>query len=621
MYKIYLFILRPTCITKSYAFAMKWVIQYLLSILFTLWAMSPKAQTQAIIEASPGKRMQLFWSYCTQELISDRDSITVHRFLDEVINRADRINDHQLKAYAQYFKKCWRILFSEHYEQHFPEGYQQAVNILNETASWATENGHPDIAASCNNFIGQVYFRANRYGLAFEHLLEADEAFKKIGYQRVPNAASYLYTLGLYFYRFAEYDKALQKFLQATTYNFYLPREEINTLNAIGLIYAQQNEPDIAIRYFKNTMTRAKQTLDTTWIGISAGNLGNVLFNQQKDDLALYYHRINYAINGHTTSRAPEDGAKTALSIATILIRKNELDSALYYVYSGKKLADRFITDSTECLDYRRRLLQVLVDHSKAKGDFLRALMLTDSLSEIEQELTSRLDSKILNRAIEKTEAISYTNELRLLKSQKDLAQWRFYFIIATMLALTVFTGLIYRNKWLHRKRQVQLAEKDNQILLSEKLRAEDGLKHAQELLKIYIETIKEKTIIIEQLESELVDFKKITLHTPELMTLTSNREKLMASTILTDNDWQQFRILFEQVYPGFSYRLKITYPELSPAEVRFFYLTKLNFSSREMATMLGISIDSIHKLRYRLRKKLNLEDVDNFETVVQNIN
>jgi len=38
------------------------------------------------------------------------------------------------------------------------------------------------------------------------------------------------------------------------------------------------------------------------------------------------------------------------------------------------------------------------------------------------------------------------------------------------------------------------------------------------------------------------------------------------------------------------------------------------------MATMLGISIDAIHKLRYRLRKKLNLEDADNFETVVQNI-
>jgi DNA-binding CsgD family transcriptional regulator len=599
---------------------MQWVIQYLLSIIFTLWVMSPKAQTKAIVEASSEKRMQLFWSYCTQELISDKDSVTVHRFLDEVISRADRINDHQLKAYAQYFKKCWRILFSEHFEHHFPEGYQHAIDILTKTASWATGNGYPDIAASCNNFIGQIYYRANRYGLAFEHLLEADETFKKIGYQRVPNAASYLYTLGLYFYRFAEYDKALQKFLQATNYNFYLPREEINTLNAIGLIYARQNEPDMAIRFFRNTMTRARQIIDTTWIGISAGNLGNVLLNQHKDDSALYYHRINYAINGHITSSAPEDGAKTALSIATILIMKKMLDSALYYVYSGKKLADRFITDSTERLDYRRRLLQVLVDHSKAKGDFQKALLLTDSLLLIEQELTSRLDSKILSRAIEKTEALSYTNELKLLKSQQDLARWRFYFIIATLLAIIIFTGLIYRNKWLHKNRQVQLAEKDNQILLAEKLRAEDGLKYAQELLKTYIDTIKEKTIIIGQLESELVDLKKITLHTPELMTLTSNREKLMASTILTDKEWQQFKLLFEQVYPGFSYRLKIAYPELSPAEIRFFYLTKLNFSSREMATMLGISIDSIHKLRYRLRKKLNLEDADNFETVVQNI-
>jgi len=599
---------------------MKWVIQYLLGILFTLSALNLKAQANAIIDAPAEKRMQLLWNYCSQELISDRDSLIVHRFLDEVISGADSINNPQLKSYAQYFKKCWRILFSQQYEQHFPEGYQHAIYILNKTASWATENGHPDIAASCNNFIGQVYYRANRYGLAFEHLLEADDAFRKIGYERIPNAASYLYTLGLYFYRFAEYDKALEEFLQATDYEFYLPREEINTLNAIGLIYAQQNKPDKAIHFFRNTMSRAKQTLDTTWIGISAGNLGNVLLDQQKDDSALYYNRINYAINGHMTSSAPEDGAKTALSIATILIRENEVDSALYYIYTGKKLADRFIIDSTERLDYQGRLLKVLIDYSKAKGDFQKALLLTDSFSLIKQELTSRLDSKILSRAIEKTEAISYINELKLLKSQKDLAQLRFYFIIATLLAITLLTGLIFRHKWLHKKRQVQLAEKDNQILLAEKLRAEDGLRHAQELLKTYIDIIKEKTSLIGQLESEIVDLKKITLHTPELMTLTSNREKLMASTILTDKEWQQFRLLFEQVYPGFSYRLKVAYPELSPAEVRFFYLTKLNFSSREMATMLGISIDAIHKLRYRLRKKLNLEDADNFETVVQSI-
>jgi len=181
------------------------------------------------------------------------------------------------------------------------------------------------------------------------------------------------------------------------------------------------------------------------------------------------------------------------------------------------------------------------------------------------------LDSKSLSRAIEKTEAISYTNTLKLLQSEKDLAQLRFFFIIVALLAITVLAVLIYRNKWLRKNRQVQLAKKDNQILLAEKLRAEDGLKHAQELLKTYIDIIKDKTTLIGQLELELVDFKKITLHTPELMTLTSNREKLMASTILTDIEWQQFRLLFEQVYPGFSYRLKVAYPELSPAEARFF--------------------------------------------------
>ena len=100
----------------------------------------------------------------------------------------------------------------------------------------------------------------------------------------------------------------------------------------------------------------------------------------------------------------------------------------------------------------------------------------------------------------------------------------------------------------------------------------------------------------------------------------TQAREKRLTSTILTDQEWHQFRGWFEQVYPGFAYRLKETFPRLSPAEARFFYLMKLDLSSREIAAMLGISIEAIHKLRYRLRKKLQLEEDGGFETVISKI-
>ncbi|MEJ7684517.1 MAG: hypothetical protein WKG06_43050 [Segetibacter sp.] len=61
-------------------------------------------------------------------------------------------------------------------------------------------------------------------------------------------------------------------------------------------------------------------------------------------------------------------------------------------------------------------------------------------------------------------------------------------------------------------------------------------------------------------------------------------------------------------------------FPDLSPAELRLLILTKLNLSAREMANMLGISIDAIRKSRYRLRKKLNLEEESNLEELIQQV-
>jgi DNA-binding CsgD family transcriptional regulator len=42
---------------------------------------------------------------------------------------------------------------------------------------------------------------------------------------------------------------------------------------------------------------------------------------------------------------------------------------------------------------------------------------------------------------------------------------------------------------------------------------------------------------------------------------------------------------------------------------MRLIALLKMNLSSKEIADILGISADGIKKARYRLRKKMNLED------------
>ena len=95
---------------------------------------------------------------------------------------------------------------------------------------------------------------------------------------------------------------------------------------------------------------------------------------------------------------------------------------------------------------------------------------------------------------------------------------------------------------------------------------------------------------------------------------------QLQQSTILTEEDWQNFKILFEQVHSGFLTQLKEKYPQLSPAEIRFLSLAKLNFSRKEMSSALGVSTQSIHTNWYRIRKKLDLSEAYTVDKLIEAI-
>src|SRR5699024_2004625 len=78
------------------------------------------------------------------------------------------------------------------------------------------------------------------------------------------------------------------------------------------------------------------------------------------------------------------------------------------------------------------------------------------------------------------------------------------------------------------------------------------------------------------------------------------------------DEDWEQFKLYFEEVHTGFFDALKKQYPDLTANELRLSALVKLNLTSKEIATILGITADSVKTARYRLRKKLDMATEEN---------
>jgi DNA-binding CsgD family transcriptional regulator len=91
----------------------------------------------------------------------------------------------------------------------------------------------------------------------------------------------------------------------------------------------------------------------------------------------------------------------------------------------------------------------------------------------------------------------------------------------------------------------------------------------------------------------------------------------LLQLRILTDDDWSKFKMYFDKVFPGLILQLRQKHSNLTGAEERLFLLLKLKTDSREMADMLGISMESVRKNKYRLKKKLSLNENEPLEDYI----
>ena len=105
-----------------------------------------------------------------------------------------------------------------------------------------------------------------------------------------------------------------------------------------------------------------------------------------------------------------------------------------------------------------------------------------------------------------------------------------------------------------------------------------------QESLQVQLEALKEKVT-----EKEAV----------------TSIQELVASKILTKEDWYTFKEKFTNVYPNFFLDIKNKGYKLTKAEERLVSLEKLGLDNAEIANMLGVSVDTIFMSRYRLRRKI----------------
>lgn len=84
--------------------------------------------------------------------------------------------------------------------------------------------------------------------------------------------------------------------------------------------------------------------------------------------------------------------------------------------------------------------------------------------------------------------------------------------------------------------------------------------------------------------------------------------------------DWEDFKVLFEKVHPGFSSLLKATYPAVTEGDIRLSIYLKAGMNTKQIARMLQLQPDSVKKNRQRLRRHLGLTADQSLEDLLRSL-
>ena len=190
------------------------------------------------------------------------------------------------------------------------------------------------------------------------------------------------------------------------------------------------------------------------------------------------------------------------------------------------------------------------------------------------------------------------------------LSIWAF----ASYLLLLVLLFATGRRIILNKYRDKHLQEVKNQEttrlkVLTEQLQNEVEVKNAELLSQSSF--IIQKNELIEKIRNTINEFYSKNKNAT-LIPMYQRINTLLNHSLDLEEDWNRFLIKFEEKHTGFFRNLKQRYPQLTNTDLRLCACLKLNMESKEIASLMNLSVRAVENSRYRLRKKLNLQPAQN---------
>jgi DNA-binding CsgD family transcriptional regulator len=119
---------------------------------------------------------------------------------------------------------------------------------------------------------------------------------------------------------------------------------------------------------------------------------------------------------------------------------------------------------------------------------------------------------------------------------------------------------------------------------------------------------VQQKNALLAELQAQLRELNRQSPAAKPPPALAGVQALLRAGQHL-DEDWDRFRLHFEQVHPRFFEELQAKYPALTSHEQQLYCYFHINLSAKEIAALLNIDPASVRRAKTRLYKKIGAAD------------
>jgi tetratricopeptide (TPR) repeat protein len=498
-----------------------------------------------------------------------------------------------------------------------------ALIILKKLHANALNQNNSTVAALSLKQMGQICFNQGHYAQALDFYQHADKLFNQ--QKNKDLLAANLSKMGILFYYNKQlnnsrtfYQRALSIYRQ--TGNL---KGQAEAFGDIGHLFEKQHRYDSAFYYQRMALARFNQIANTQGAAKIYENLGSIYEDLAKYDSAFVC--FNESKRLYNADKNTVAGIEVINNIGDVLRKTGRYAESIKQTRKAYNLA------------LQTNNLYQLASSSRDLGKAYQLLKQMDSAYhyvELSRKYSLDVYSKealnqtaflqVLYDINKKSDEINRLNEIRRVNRIITVA------VITVVLLLILIGFIIFSRQRLKIRDQKILAEQNKSIFetqhelmqleLKNKQLEEDSLKQQLELkgkeLSTHTLNLIKNNQLLESMRNTLQemvkedkrDQKKQMQHIVHQINQSFNHEQ----------QWKEFTTAFEQVHQRFFDNLKQHSSDLTSTDIRLIALLKVNLDSKDIASLLGISLDSLRVARYRLRKKLNMEQGDNLTSFIQ---